>query len=91
MRIFQDPDFRILVPGHGPVGGGHDIALQLQYFDVLEDLVGQVAGSGGSFEEALQVSLPGPFDAWLMGGMARFEANVRYLFARLGGEVPEEK
>jgi len=26
-----------------------------------------------------------------MGGMERFEANARYLFARLGGEVPEQE
>jgi len=31
--------------------------------------------------------LPEPFDKWLMGGMARFEVNVRYLFGHLGGEV----
>jgi cyclase len=91
LRYFLDSDYRILVPGHGPVGGRDDIALQLQYFDVLENLVGQVVGRGGSFEEALHITLPEPFDAWLMGGMARFQVNVRYLFARLGGEVPEEE
>lgn len=90
LLYFLDSDFEILVPGHGPVGGRDDIALQLQYFDVMDDLVGQVARRGGSFKEALQITLPEPFDAWLMGGMARFEVNVRYLFERLGGEVPEE-
>ena len=91
LLFFHDSDFRVLVPGHGPVGGQDDIALQLKYFDVMEDLVGRVAQRGGSFEEAMQIVLPAPFDKWLMGGMARFEANVRYLFARFGGEVPAEE
>lgn len=46
---------------------------------------------GGSFEQALQITLPEPFDKWLVGGMNRFEVNVCYLFARLGGEVPAEE
>jgi glyoxylase-like metal-dependent hydrolase (beta-lactamase superfamily II) len=91
LLFFQDSDFQILVPGHGPVGGKDDIALQLEYFDVMEDLVGKVAQRGASFEEAVQITLPEPFDKWLIGGMARFEVNVRYLFARFGGEVPEEE
>jgi cyclase len=91
MRIFQDPDFRVLVPGHGRVGGQDDIALQLKYLDVMEDLIGEVARRGGSFEEALQINLPEPYDKWLVGGMGRFEVNVRYLFARFGGQVPEEE
>jgi cyclase len=91
LRFFQDSDFQVLVPGHGPVGGKDDIALQLKYSDVMEDLIGKVAQRGGSFDEALQITLPQPFDKWLIGGMARFEVNVRYLFARFGGEVPEEE
>lgn len=90
LLFFQNPDFQVLVPGHGPVGGKNDIALQLKYMDVMEDLVGKVAQRGGSFEEALQIALPEPFDKWLMGGMERFATNVRYLFARFGGEVPEK-
>jgi len=91
LRIFQHPGFRVLIPGHGPVGDRSDIALELQYLDVLEDLVGKVARIEGSFEEAMQITLPVPFDGWLMGGMERLEANVRYLFAHLGGEVPDQE
>lgn len=91
LLFFQDSDFKVLVPGHGPVGDKDDIALQLKYFDVMEDLVGKVAQRGGSFEEAMQITLPEPFDQWLMGCMERFKVNVRYLFARFGGEVPEEE
>jgi glyoxylase-like metal-dependent hydrolase (beta-lactamase superfamily II) len=91
LLFFQDSDFRVLVPGHGPIGGKDDIVLQLQYFDVMEELVSKVAQRGGSFEEAMQVTLPEPFDQWLIGGMERFAVNVRYLFARSGGEVPGEE
>jgi len=87
---FQESDDWVLVPGHGPVGNKKDIALQLKYFDVMEELVGEVIQRGGSFEEAMQISLPEPFDKWLVGGMSRFEVNVRYLFAHFGGEVPQE-
>ncbi len=90
LLFFQDSEYQVLVPGHGPVGGKDDVAMQLKYFDVMEELVGKVAQRGGSFEEAMQLTLPKPFDEWLIGGMERFEVNVRYLFARLGGEVPEE-
>jgi cyclase len=87
---FQNTDWRVLVPGHGPVGGKDDVALQLAYLDVMEELVGAVARRGGSFAEATRISLPAPFDGWLMGGMRRFEVNVRYLFERCGGEIPAE-
>jgi cyclase len=90
MRFFRESGFQVLVPGHGPVGGKAAIALQLEYMDVMEELVGRVAQRGGSLEEALQIALPEPFNAWLMGGMERFEANVRFLFARCGGELAEE-
>ena len=90
MVFFKDSDYRVLVPGHGPVGNyQEDIELQLKYLAVMEDLVGAVVQRGGSFEEAMQITLPEPFDKWLMGGMGRFETNVRYLFAHLGGELPE--
>jgi hypothetical protein len=81
----------VLVPGHGPVGGKDDITLQFKYLDVMEDLVGEVAQRGGSFEEAMQITLPEPFNHWLIGCMERFKMNVRYLFTRFGGEVPEEE
>jgi len=87
LLFFQDSDFQILVPGHGPVGDKSDIALELKYFDVMEELVSKVARRGGTLEEARQISLPEPFDRWLIGGMERFEVNVRYLFKHFGGEV----
>jgi cyclase len=91
LLFFQDAGFSVLVPGHGPVGGKEEVALQLRYMDVLEDMVGQAARRGDSFEEALRIPLPEPFDGWLRGGMNRFQVNVRALFARAGGAVPDEE
>ena len=90
MLFFQESDYEVLVPGHGPVGSKDDIALQLKYIDIMEDLVGSVVQRGGSFDEAMQITLPEPFNKWLLGGMGRFESNVRYLFAYFGCEVPKE-
>jgi len=91
LLFFQGAGFEILIPGHGPVGGKDDIALQLRYFDVMENLVGEVVKRGATLEQALQISLPEPFDGWLVGGMERFKVNVRTFFIHMGGEVPTEE
>lgn len=90
MLFFKDTDYQVLVPGHGPVGGKEDIVLQLKYLDVMEELIGIAVQNGDSFEKAMRMTLPDPFDKWLTGGMGRFESNMRYLFKHLGGELPEE-
>lgn len=81
----EQSDFETFVPGHGPLGTKADIALQLRYINYLEDLVARIVSEGGSVEEALRQSLPEPFDDWLLGGMARFEANVRASYERQSG------
>lgn len=91
LNFFQNSYYQILVPGHGRVGNKDDIELQLRYLDLMEDLVSSVVERDGSFEEALQITLPEPFDRWLTGGMERFKVNVGALFKHFGGEVPDEK
>ena len=91
LKFFHDSDFKILVPGHGPLGSKAEITLQLEYFDVMEKLVGEVLEKDGSLEDALQISLPEPFETWRLGSMGGFEVNVRYLYEHLGGEIPEEE
>jgi glyoxylase-like metal-dependent hydrolase (beta-lactamase superfamily II) len=90
LRYFQGSDWSVLVPGHGPLGSRDEVALQLAYMEALEELVGKVVKQGGSLADALAIKLPDPFDGWLMGGMARFEVNVRHVFERLGGELPAD-
>jgi len=48
--------------------------------------IAQVIQAGGLVEDALHQPLPAPFDAWLTGGMNRFEANVRSAYKRLSGQ-----
>lgn len=91
LHFLRDSAFRVLVPGHGVVGGKPEVERELAYFDVLEDLVRKVVKNGGSLEDALQVALPPPFARWLFGGMSRFAGNVRYMFTHLGGEIPGEE
>jgi glyoxylase-like metal-dependent hydrolase (beta-lactamase superfamily II) len=86
LEMFEGSDIETFVPGHGPLGTKEDIALQKRYITVLEELVGRIVREGRSVEEALQLSLPEPFDAWLSGGMARFEANVRSSYERFSVE-----
>ncbi len=91
IRYFIDSEYEVLVPGHGPIGNGKDdIALQLRYLDIMEELIGNVVHRDGSFEEAKQIKLPKPFDKWLQAGKGRFDVNVRYLFEHLGGVVTDE-
>jgi glyoxylase-like metal-dependent hydrolase (beta-lactamase superfamily II) len=79
-------DVETYVPGHGLLGTKADVALQKQYIQVLDELVTRVIKAGGAVEDALQQPLPAPFDAWLTGGMNRFEANVRSAYKRLSGQ-----
>lgn len=79
-------DFETFIPGHGPLGTKADIALQMRYINYLEDLVARIVNEGGSVQEALRQSLPEPFDDWLIGGMARFESNVRSAYERQSGK-----
>jgi glyoxylase-like metal-dependent hydrolase (beta-lactamase superfamily II) len=86
LKEMEGSEFETFVPGHGPLGTKADIVLQRRYITFLEELVGRIIKEGGTVEQALQQSLPEPFDAWLSGGMARFEANVRSSYERLSGE-----
>ena len=45
--------------------------------------VSQVIADDGKLEQALEIELPEPFDAWLNRGLARFEANVRTRYLKM--------
>jgi len=86
LHFFLDSQYRVLVPGHGPVGGKEDISLQLDYLAVMENLVGEVVQGDGSLQDAQKITLPEPFDRWLIGGMGRFEINIRVFYRHLAGK-----
>ena len=87
LHFFLDSQYQVLVPGHGPVGGKEDIHLQLDYLAVMENLVGEVVQGGGSLQDAQKITFPEPFDRWLIGGMGRFEINVKVFYRYLGGKT----
>ncbi len=87
LQFFEASDFETFVPGHGKIGTKEDLALQRRYFEVLEQQVSAVIQAGGTIEDALKIELPAPFDTWLEGGMARFEANVNYMVTKLSAEA----
>jgi len=74
-------DIETFVPGHGPLGDKSDLTSVKEYIFALEALVAGVVQAGGSVEDALQQTLPAPFDIWQVTGR-RFEANVRASFRK---------
>ena len=83
LEKLEQSDVETFVPGHGPQGTKADMALQRQYLITLQEQVAQAIKAGRPVEEMIQQPLPAPFDAWLSRGLARFEANAKFLYQRL--------
>lgn len=87
LEEMEESDVQTIVPGHGPLGTKVDLALQREYIIIVQELVARAIQDGLTVEETLRQPLSEPFDAWLHGGMARWEANVRSLYERLSGAL----
>jgi cyclase len=90
LEQMEGSEIEVFVPGHGPLGTKADLALQRRYITLLDELVIKIIKQGGSAEQAVQqvqAALPAPFDGWLEGGMARYEANVWSAHERLSATV----
>jgi len=83
LEKLEQSEFETLVPGHGPIGSRKDLSLQKRYIAALEELIGQVIADGGALDQALEITLPERFDAWLNRGLDRFEANVRTRYLKM--------
>jgi cyclase len=83
LEEMEASDIETLVPGHGSLGTKADLARQRQYIITPQELAKEAIQNGLTAEETLLRPLPKPFDAWLRGGMARWEANVRSTYERL--------
>jgi cyclase len=83
LEKLEQSEYETLIPGHGPIGNRKDLNLQKRYIAVLEEMIGQVIADDGKLEQALEIELPEPFDAWLNRGLARFEANVRTRYLKM--------
>jgi cyclase len=81
LQEVQQMGVRVLIPGHGPVGGVEDLAILIRYVAVCQDIVNRVI-SGGNTEEAVdRVKLPEPFDSWQQVGF--FRSNLHFLYKRM--------
>lgn len=59
-----------------------DLALQVQYIQMLEEMVAAAVRDRRPMADVLGCILPAPFDAWQRLGIRRFAANVRSLYER---------
>ncbi len=76
-------DAKVLVPGHGPVGGPKDIQPVRDYVMALMRVAGEVKQSGGSAEDAVKRPVPPPYDTWKWRSF--YKDNVEFLFQRGSG------
>ena len=82
LKRMEASEYEVFVPGHGPVGGKKDLATLRRYIETLTDLVRAAIERGEGLEQVLELQLPEPFAAWQAVEGARFETNVRGLYAR---------
>ncbi len=87
LERLEQADVETFVPGHGPLGTKADLVLQKQYVAMLPKLVAEAISEGLSAEDLIQRDLLPPFEAWLYGGMLRWETNVLALYERLSGQA----
>jgi len=81
LEKLADGKAKTFIPGHGPLGSKSDLRLEADYIHAVESLVKKVIRRGGKLKDALNETLPPPFDEWQKVGR-RFEANVRGSFNR---------
>src|SRR5579872_1232827 len=74
-------DLHTLVPGHGPVGTGADLDIQQQYLKLIEEMAQTVVQRGGTLEDAVQLTMPAPFDTLPASDV--FEWNMEFLLEYL--------
>ncbi|WP_201364078.1 MBL fold metallo-hydrolase [Dictyobacter formicarum] len=64
LQQVEQLNFTVAVPGHGPVGGRSDMALNRHYLTALVVLVEECMSKGLPLEEATKTTLPEPFNSW---------------------------
>ncbi len=71
---------RVLVPGHGPVGGPESLRGMGDYARTLGDLACQMVVDGMPEAAIDTMTAPPPYDDWLFG--AFFPVNMHFLYQR---------
>jgi cyclase len=72
--------FTIAVPGHGPLGGRSDLALNRHYLASSVALAEECMSKDLSLEEATKTKMPVPFENW--EGAEVFDWNMEFLYSR---------
>lgn len=76
-------DVERIIPGHGPVGGKAELALQRGYFELLRDQSRRHYDAGTPPEQAVMAIDLGPYAAW--GEPERIVPNVLRLYQDFSG------
>jgi cyclase len=82
LEDLERSDYKVFVPGHGPVETKADVTRLREYITAIEQMVTQAVTQGKTIEEVLQLPVPAPYDANSANERRRFERNVRSLYQR---------
>jgi len=80
LQRVEQLSFTIAVPGHGPLGGRSDLALNRNYLASSVALAEECMSKDLSLEEATKTKMPVPFDNW--EGAEVFDWNMEFLYSR---------
>lgn len=80
LRMQDELDPEIIVPGHGPLTDGDQLPFLRQYLSETERLVAQAIRAGASLDEAKQLPAPAPYSDW--PGVGGWERNVEFIYRR---------
>lgn len=84
-RVLAIDDVDLIVPGHGPVGGKHDLRVMLGYLERVHTGASRAFVAGASAEEAERAIDLGEYAIW--NEAERLTANVARVYQELRGEL----
>jgi glyoxylase-like metal-dependent hydrolase (beta-lactamase superfamily II) len=73
---------KVLVPGHGPVGGQTDLSVLANYIRGTMDAVKAAIDEGRNADDVIAEGIPAPYTNWDLPTF--YGSNVRFLFEYLG-------
>jgi cyclase len=81
----KDLDIDLIVPGHGPVGGKHELEDEREYFEFVMEQSRRCFERGMTPEDAAREIDLGPYADWPEA--ERFVANVAVAYRELRGDI----
>ena len=80
LQGISETNLKILVPGHGPVGGPDSILHMSHYIHSLDELACKMVEDGETEETIDKMAIPEPYNDWLLA--AFFPLNMHFLYQR---------